>query len=64
MVLSKKRIMHICYVFQAFMDEAIICFDFFCLLLQLGVYKLRKPARRRMVTLSVQLSDCMEAFDY
>ena len=38
--------------------------NFFCLLLQLGVYKLRKPARRRMVTLSVQLSDCMEAFDY
>ncbi|OQU85853.1 hypothetical protein SORBI_3004G325500 [Sorghum bicolor] len=31
---------------------------------ELGVYKLRKPARRRMVTLSVQLSDCMEAFDY
>ncbi|RCV08682.1 hypothetical protein SETIT_1G346500v2, partial [Setaria italica] len=29
----------------------------------LGVYKLWKPARRRMVTLSVELSDCMEAFD-
>jgi hypothetical protein len=49
--------------FKAFMDEAIICFEVFPLLLQLGVYGLRKPARRRVVTLSVQLSDCMEAFD-
>ncbi|XP_066333081.1 uncharacterized protein [Miscanthus floridulus] len=31
---------------------------------ELGVYKLREPASRRMVTLSVQLSDCMEAIDY
>ena len=45
------------------MNEA-ICFENFLLLLQLGVYKLREPASRRMVTLSVQLSDCMEAIDY
>ncbi|KAJ1281376.1 hypothetical protein BS78_04G301800 [Paspalum vaginatum] len=30
---------------------------------ELGVYKLRKPARKT-VTLSVQLLDCMETFDY